>query len=111
MEVEISNYYKNSKESGAIQGNFALTIQPNGQKILFCKHFKTATSEWFSFPSHKVEKDSKTDYIPYVSYSDKEYAEQLKIAVLQAIHALPESEIRQSKRFEFPKKTEEKSWF
>ncbi len=104
MDVSIRNYFANNKP-GAVKAFFTAVIYPHGQKIQCCKYFKTDTSEWISFPSYEAKKrkeDGKTDYIPYISYEDKEYADELRAALLFAVKNLPESEKRSPVRKEDP---------
>lgn len=86
IKIDIKNYI--AKENcGALKGIFSLVIHPNQQKILDCKHFVKGNQRWFSFPTFKVEmpNNEPTKYIPYVSYGDKEYLEQLKQAIMLAL--------------------------
>lgn len=85
IKVEIGQYKEVNK--GSIKANFSVIIHPNGQKILECRYFENDGKRWFSFPSKKVEYTDgrKTDYIPYISYLDKTYLEELKTSILEAL--------------------------
>lgn len=84
-EVEVGQYKEINK--GSLKATFALIIYPEGQKILDCKYFMKEDRSWFSFPQKEVKYSDgrETDYIPLVSYLNKEYLELLKSAVLQAL--------------------------
>jgi hypothetical protein len=49
-----------------------------------CKYFEQGDNHWFTFPSKEFTKsgDEKPSYIPLVSFVDKDYATELKKAVL-----------------------------
>lgn len=85
IKVEVGQYRLIDK--GSLKAFFSLVIYPEGQKILDCRYFEQGDKRWFSFPQKEIKYTDgrKTDYIPYVSYLDKEYLEQLKIAVLTAL--------------------------
>lgn len=84
IKVEIGQYRLLDK--GALKGTFSLIIyEPGKQKILGCKYFVKGDSRWFTFPDFKIKKQDKDDYIPFVSYGDKEYLGRLQIAVLTAL--------------------------
>lgn len=84
-EVEIGQY--RAMDKGSLKAFFSLVIYPDGQKILDCRYFIQGNNRWFSFPQKEVKftDGRKTEYIPFVSYLNKEYLEQLKIAVLTAL--------------------------
>jgi hypothetical protein len=91
-EIEIGQFRASVK--GFKKGHFHLLIYPRMQKILNCAIFEKNGSRWFAFPS--FEKDAidspKKEYIPFVSFGDKKFLEQLKIAILVAIKEfLPET--------------------
>lgn len=85
IKVEIGQF--RIVDKGALKGFFSLAIWPTGQKIIDCRYFVQGENRWFSFPQKEVKKTdgSKPDYIPYISFINKEYAEALKAAVLLAI--------------------------
>ena len=85
VKVEVGQYREVNK--GSLKGFFSLVIYPMGQKILDCRYFQQGDKRWFNFPQKEIKYTDgrQTEYIPYVSYMDKEYLEQLKIAVLQAL--------------------------
>lgn len=82
IKVEIGKYRAVNK--GALKGTFSLVIYPHGQKLLDCKHFGNASSSWWTLPSKEIKgiDGGKSDFIPIVSYTNKEYSEALKAAVL-----------------------------
>jgi hypothetical protein len=85
MKVEIGQYKEINK--GSLKASFSLVIYPEGQKILDCKYFAQEDKHWFSFPQKEIKftDGRKTEYIPYVSYLNKDYLAELKLAVLDAI--------------------------
>lgn len=85
VKVEVGQYREVNK--GSLKGFFSLVIYPMGQKILDCRYFVQGDKRWFSFPQKEIKYTDgrQTEYIPYVSYLEKDYLEQLKIAVLQAL--------------------------
>lgn len=85
IKVEVGQYRVMDK--GSLKAFFSLVIYPEGQKILDCRYFVQGDKRWFSFPQKEIKYNDgrKTEYIPYVSYLNKEYLEQLKIAVLMAL--------------------------
>lgn len=90
IKVEIHNWRASQKE-GPLKGSFNLVIFPHGQKILECKFFETSNGQrWFAFPQRekKFADGSKSEWFPYVSYSDKEYLAELKSAVMDQLDLL-----------------------
>ncbi len=85
IKVEIGQY--RAMDKGSLKAFFSLIIYPEGQKILDCRYFEQADKRWFSFPQKEIKYTDgrQTEYIPLVSYLDKQYLEQLKIAVLAAL--------------------------
>ena len=84
ISVEISQFRPMDK--GVLKGFFALTIHPQGQKILDCTYFANEKGDWFNLPRKEIQKpDGTKDYIPIVSYTNKEYKEKLNEVVLAAI--------------------------
>ena len=86
MKVEIGQYFP-IKNGGALKASFSLVIYPEGQKILDCKYFEQGDKKWFAFPAKekKFDDDRKKEYIPYISYLNKEYLQQLQKDVLEAL--------------------------
>lgn len=85
IQVEIQQYRALTKPS-VLAGFFTLVILvPGGQKIRGCKAFQKDGEVWFAFPSEEIPKGQGKDYIPYVSYADKEYLEDLKTAVVKVL--------------------------
>ena len=85
IKVEVGQYRVMDK--GSLKAFFSLVIYPQGQKILDCRYFVQGDKRWFNFPQKEIKYSDgrKTDYIPLVSYLNKEYLEQLKIAVLDEL--------------------------
>ena len=83
--VEVGQYRELNK--GSLKAVFSIVIYPSGQKILDCRLFQQGDKRWFKFPEKEVKYSDgrKTEYIPIISYLNKDYLEQLKIAVLQAL--------------------------
>ena len=84
-EIEVGQYRVVNK--GALKAFFSLVMYPSGQKILDCRHFEQGDKHWFSFPQKEIKKpdDEKSDYIPLISYLNKEYLGTLKAAVMAAL--------------------------
>lgn len=85
IKVEVGQYREINK--GTLKAFFSLVIYPEGQKILDCRYFVSGDKRWFSFPQKEIKyiDGRKTEYIPLVSYMNKEYLEQLKTIVLIAL--------------------------
>lgn len=85
IKVEIGQYKEINKNT--LKASFAVVIYPQAQKILDCRYFVNGDQQWFAFPQKEVKYSDgrKTDYIPYISYGDKEYLERLKKAILEAL--------------------------
>lgn len=90
-EVEVGQY--RAMDKGSLKGFFSIVIYPQGQKIIDCRYFVQGDNRWFSFPQKEIKYTDgrKTEYIPLVSYLNKEYLEQLKIAVLTALKETAEA--------------------
>lgn len=90
-EVEVGQYREVNK--GALKAFFTLVEYPNGRKTLDCRYFEQGDKRWFSFPQKEIKKPGadKPEYIPYVSYLDKEYLDQFKIAILTALREAQEN--------------------
>lgn len=88
-EVEILNY--RTIDKGALRGSFSLALYPQGQTIFECKHFSQGEKEWFSLPQKEIKYPDgrKSQYIPLVTYNNKEYFEKLREATMEGIrHAV-----------------------
>lgn len=85
MKVEVGQYKEIDK--GSLKASFTLVEYPEGRKTLGCKYFVMGDRKWFQFPSMEIKYTDgrKTEYIPYVSYLNKEYREELNNAVVQAL--------------------------
>lgn len=85
IKVEVGQYREMNK--GSLKGFFSLIIYPMGQKILDCRYFEQGDRRWFNFPQKEIKYTDgrKNEYIPYISYLNKQYLEQLRVAVLQAL--------------------------
>lgn len=86
MKVEVGQYFP-IKNGGALKASFTLVEYPEGRKTLDCKYFEQGDKKWFAFPSKEKKFDDgrKTEYIPYISYLNKEYLQQLQKDVLEAL--------------------------
>lgn len=86
IKVEVGQYRELNK-GNSLKAFFSLVIYPEGQKILDCRYFENGDQRWFSFPQKEIKYSDgrKTEYIPLISYMNKDYLEQLKIAVLNAL--------------------------
>jgi len=89
-EIEVGQYREINK--GSLKAFFSLVeYSPGpsikGRKTLDCRYFVQGDKRWISFPQKEIKYTDgrKTEYIPLVSYMDKEYLEQLKIAILSAL--------------------------
>ena len=80
MKVEIGQFRWIDK--GALKATFTLLIHPEGLQMSDCKYFSTEKSSWFNFPAKEIKKEGKSDFIPLVSYMNKEYLKDLREAVL-----------------------------
>lgn len=85
IEVEVGQYREVNK--GALKAFFSMVEYPYGRKTLDMRYFESGDKRWIAFPQKEVKKldMDKPDYIPLVSYLDKEYDTQLKIAILAAL--------------------------
>lgn len=92
IKVEVGQYKEVNK--GSLKAFFSLIIHPHGQKILDCRYFVQGDNRWISFPQKEIKKQdgSKSDYIPLVSYLDKDYLEKLKEAVLGQLKSFNQAE-------------------
>jgi hypothetical protein len=98
IKVEIGQFREVDK--GSLKAFFSIVIYPEGQKILDCRYFIQGDKRWFSFPQKEIKYTDgrKTEYIPYVSYLNKEYLENLKASVLNALKdAKPQEKYGQTK--------------
>lgn len=86
--VEVGQY--RAVDKGALQGFFTIVTYPSGQKMLDCRYFEQGDSRWFNFPQKEVKKmnSEKPEYIPVISYLNKEYLHHMKVAVLAALKEL-----------------------
>lgn len=83
-EIEIGEYRLLDK--GALKGTFSIVEYPYGRKTLNCKLFEANGRQWFTFPQKEVVKEGqKTEYIPYVSFINKEFLKAYTAAVLEAL--------------------------
>jgi len=84
-EIEIGQYHEVNR--GVLKAYFSLIIYPRGQKILNCQYMVSDKRIWFMFPFRELQKEGEKypDKIPYVSYLDKEYKDELVSAVLKGL--------------------------
>lgn len=92
IKVEVGQYREVNK--GMFKATFSLVIYPEGQKILDCKYFVNGDQRWFNFPQKEIKKQdgSKSDYIPLISYLNKDYLAGLKAAVINALKEIQPQE-------------------
>jgi hypothetical protein len=92
IKVEVGQYREVNK--GSLKAFFSLVIYPQGEKIIDCKYFENGEKKWFNFPQKEVKYPDgrKSEYIPYISYLNKEYLQQLQAAVLAAIKTMKPKE-------------------
>ncbi len=90
-EVEIGQY--KAIDKGTLKASFSIVIYPSGQKTLDWKYFEQGESRWVAGPQKEVKYSDgrKTDYIPIVSYLNKDYQDALKTAILQLLKSPPVS--------------------
>ena len=80
-------------DKGPLKMAFMLVkYQPNGPKVSKyndCKYFEVGDKKWFNLPQKEVHRQGveKKDYYPVVVFDDREYMDQLKAAVVQAVDA------------------------
>ncbi len=87
QEVEVGNFRLVNKNS--LKATFNICIYPEGQKILECRYFVKDNQRWFNFPQKEIKgRDGNPDFIPLVSYMNKEYQEILKEAVVKQLKNL-----------------------
>lgn len=97
MKVGIE-HYKRIETEGAFQGFFTLVIYPEGQVIPDCKHFKNDNGDWFNFPQKEVEREGEeTEYYPRIYYRNKEYLNELKEAVYEALQEVKNGQAKDPK--------------
>lgn len=82
--VEVGQYKPINK--GFLVGTFSLYIVEPGIKILNCSLFSKNGNDWVSFPSICIKKENQPNsYIPYITFSVREYKDRLTAAVLLAL--------------------------
>lgn len=84
-EIEIGQYREVNK--GALKAFFSFVEYPFGRKTIDCRYFVSGDKKWIAFTQKEIKKPDtdKPDYIPLVSYLDKEYDKELKKALLTAL--------------------------
>lgn len=88
-------------DKGSLKMAFTLVkYQPRAPavtKFTDCKYFEVADKRWVNLPQKEVQKtgSDKKDYYPVVLFEDKEYMDQLKCAVIQAVKAHREQGVQQ----------------
>lgn len=87
-ELEVGQF-REVKDKGPWKATFSIMEYPSCRKTLDCRYFERDGQRWFSFPSKAVKKPDaeKPDYIPLVSYGNKDYLERFKAAVMTSIDA------------------------
>lgn len=83
-------HYRPTRSDKALKAYFTLVNHDHGgEKILDCRHFQKDGREWFSYPQKEVaskEDPEKKDFIPYISYTNKDYANELQRSVIAQLH-------------------------
>ncbi len=105
IKVEISQF--RIIDNGALKAFFTVVIHPEGLKIADCRYFIKDDNRWFTFPQKEVKyPDGRIQYFPYISYLNKDYQDQLKIAVLNALkEAKPQEKYGQQKDSSYQRQT------
>lgn len=108
IKVEIGQYREINK--GSLKAFFSVVIYPMGQKILDCRYFVMDDKRWFSFPQKEVKYSDgrKSEYIPYVSYLNKDYLEKLREQILLLLKDAKPLENHEKKNNQLPKDAQEK---
>jgi hypothetical protein len=84
IKVEVGQYWEINK--GPLKASFSVVIHPEGLKILDCKHFEKDDQTWISFPQKEIKgKDGGKDYLPLISYLNKDYAAEIKAKIVEAL--------------------------
>jgi hypothetical protein len=81
--IEIGQYRAVNK--GALKAFFTLVEYPTCRKTLDCRYFVQGDKRWISFPQKEFKRNDKTEFIPLVSFGDKDYEKALKAAILAAL--------------------------
>lgn len=106
IKVEIGQYREVDK--GTLKAFFSVVIFPEGQKIIDCKYFVSGDSRWIAFPQKEVKYTDgrKSEYIPLISYIDKDYGEKLKYAILAKLKDInPQERYGSVQSTQTPRKT------
>lgn len=102
--VEIGHYRKfeaDEDKPSAFRGSFSVVFHPHGQKILECKHYEKEGAHWFNFPQKEIKNnEGKRDYIPYVSYIDKDYGSAVKAAITKCIKDIKDGDYAQPNKYQ-----------
>src|ERR1700753_2457776 len=101
MKIEIGQYYPVNKGT-SLKAYFSYVIYPQGEKVIDCRYFEKDGNKWFSGPMKlaRSKDGSKQEYIPYISYLDKEYAKQLKEAILAELLKAEENHERKTNQLQ-----------
>lgn len=99
-KVEIGQYREVNK--GSLKAFFSMVIYPQGEKVLDCAYYVSGDQAWWKFPRKEVLINGKKEYIPYVSYLNKNYHEQLRMLTLQALQKLTPQEQSHAKSQSYP---------
>ena len=85
IKVEIGQFRPMDK--GTLKGFFTLMIHPIGLKIIDCRYFIKGESRWFSFPQKEIKHSDgrKSEYIPILSFQNKEYLTELQATILKEL--------------------------
>ncbi len=99
-EIEVGQYREVNK--GGLKAFFTLIEYPYGRKTLDCRYFAKGNDRWFAFPQKEILKrgEEKPDYIPLISFLDRDYLEELKKAILSALKEQENGQSGSTKRQE-----------
>jgi hypothetical protein len=86
MNVQIVNLRK--VEKGALKAFFKAIVHLGNYvvEVLDCRYFESGSATWCSFPQKEIKKEGlKSDYIPFVRFSDKQQETEVKEAIVREI--------------------------
>jgi len=86
IKVEIGRYREVNK--GSLRAFFSVIVNPKteGMQINNCCHFVRGEQEWISLPQEQTkQQDGSYKYFPHITFINKEYDNQLKQEILNAI--------------------------
>lgn len=82
--IDIVRYETLNK--GALVAKFDVKIQKWGGLIIRdCSLFDSNGKKWITFPSRQYEVEGKKKYFEYLAYENREIADKLKSAIMDAV--------------------------